>query len=454
MTKEELLNIIDKFDSEAYSYKDGYETEMKYLYALGREINKSDETNLNPFYDRLVALIGMIKFKYGFESEIIASCPELYNVEGIIDSFSLDSNDIVNQYNYVLTMYNSVVSNLKNVDFLDNKYTNLSSKEGLYLEIESLKSLISNTEYRKYIDSNQISDILVDCVKLNRGLSIKKNNNKYSEIIKNIWESSISNSITNDTNFRLLFSNISGDDLVSQANRLLNRKEQSSCSMISSNFIATYGSKTRKIGFIYPNSSEIILASAYDLCSNVFGSGAINSEKGTQIATPEVLEKIGILRSTEKKEDIFSSSCYNEVTVNSKPCGIVVIGLGENDLNIDYQDTLLLSKNTNLPIYYIDTMKLKDTLSDNDKSYIAFHTLASYYGISSKDFANIYKEDKISLIYSLVDRYKETISDIFLKLKENGNLSKENMFEVLNSVIDLSLTNNQIDNEFETHKSL
>ena len=99
-------------------------------------------------------------------------------------------------------------------------------------------------------------------------------------------------------------------------------------------------------------------------------------------------------------------------------------------------------------------MKLKDTLSDNDKSYIAFHTLASYYGISSKDFANIYKEDKISLIYSLVDRYKETISDIFLKLKENGNLSKENMFEVLNSVIDLSLTNNQIDNEFETHKSL
>ena len=309
MTKEELLNIIDKFDSEAYSYKDGYETEMKYLYALGREINKSDETNLNPFYDRLVALIGMIKFKYGFESEIIASCPELYNVEGIIDSFSLDSNDIVNQYNYVLTMYNSVVSNLKNVDFLDNKYTNLSSKEGLYLEIESLKSLISNTEYRKYIDSNQISDILVDCVKLNRGLSIKKNNNKYSEIIKNIWESSISNSITNDTNFRLLFSNISGDDLVSQANRLLNRKEQSSCSMISSNFIATYGSKTRKIGFIYPNSSEIILASAYDLCSNVFGSGAINSEKGTQIATPEVLEKIGILRSTEKKEDIFSSSC-------------------------------------------------------------------------------------------------------------------------------------------------
>ena len=49
--------------------------------------------------------------------------------------------------------------------------------------------------------------------------------------------------------------------------------------MISSNFIATYGSTSRKIGFIYPNNSEVIMSSAYDLGSNVFGDGVVNKKK-------------------------------------------------------------------------------------------------------------------------------------------------------------------------------
>ena len=456
MTKDSLLELIDKFESETYQFKeqdDIYDGGLKYLYAIGREIQKSDGSNLEPLYNKIISIMGIIRFKYGFESEIISSCPDLQDLKIIIDSFQLDSADVVNQYNYILTMYNNYTNNMKNVDFIDNNYTNIQGKEGLYLAIESLKSLISNPQYRQFIDLSSINDVLIDLIKLNRDYNVSKIENKYQEIIKTIWEHSLSNSIDNDE-FRILFSNISGGNLADKADMLINRPNQSSCSLISSDFVAIYGSQTRKIGLMYPSNSEIILASAYDLGSNVFGRGAVNNEKGTTLATPEVIEKLGIERAQKNGEDNYSSNCYNEVTVNSKPCGIVLVGLGEMDLNIYYQEALDLSKKMNLPIYFVDTMKYKEQLSEADKEYIAFHVLATYLNIPSRKFTSLNSDYEIGNFYEIMDAYKNQIADIFLKLKENGNLSKDNMFEVLNSVIDLSLTNNQIDNEFETHKSL
>ena len=51
---------------------------------------------------------------------------------------------------------------LQNMDFIENKYTDIQGEEGLYLAIESLKSLITNDEYRKLLDASQINNILVD----------------------------------------------------------------------------------------------------------------------------------------------------------------------------------------------------------------------------------------------------------------------------------------------------
>lgn len=65
------------------------------------------------------------------------------------------------------------------------------------------------------------------------------------------------------------------------------------------------------------------------------------------------------MNAANKGEDLYSSRCYNEILVNAKPCGIVIIGLGEKDLNIDYYDAKMLSLEMNLPLYYIDTMKYK-----------------------------------------------------------------------------------------------
>lgn len=442
MLKKDILDLMEKFEAETWKYSDNdnLDNDMQYFYSIEKEIKNTDESNLKPIYDKLISIMGIIRFKYGFESIIINSNPELESLKKIIDGVSLNSGDTINQYNYISTVYSNYTSKNKNMDFIENNYVNKQGKEGLYLAVESLKSLITNDEYRQLLDSNQINEILTDCVKLNNGVvTIRTIESKYKELIKQIWEKSLSNKIEDDGKFRVLFSNISGGNLRDTANLLINRPSQSSCSMISSDFIATYGSETRKIGFIYPNNSEIMMASAYDLGSNVFGTGSVNQEKGTTLATPEVIEKIGKLRATQQGQDLYSSNCYNEILVNAKPCGIVVLGLGEKDLNIDYQDAKMLSLEMNLPIYYVDTMQYKDKLSEADKNYIAFHSIMSYFGISTSDL--LQQNDDYSNIYELINTHKEQIAEVFLTLKNNGNLSKENMNQIISNVVDISKTN-------------
>lgn len=440
--KKRYIRFNGKFEAETWKYSDNdnLDNDMQYIYSIEREIKNADESNLKLIYDKLISTMGIIRFKYGFESVIIKSNPELESLKKIIDGISLNSGDTINQYNYISTVYSNYTSKNKNMNFIENKYENSQGKEGLYLAVESLKSLITSDEYRQLLNSEQINEILTDCVKLNNGVvNIRTIESKYKELIKQIWEKALSNKIDDDGKFKVLFSNISGGNLRDTANLLINRPSQSSCSMISSDFIATYGSETRKIGFIYPNNSEIMMASAYDLGSNVFGTGSVNQEKGTTLATPEVIEKIGKMRATQQGQDLYSSSCYNEILVNAKPCGIVVIGLGEKDLNIDYQDAKMLSLEMNLPIYYVDTMEYKDKLSEADKNYIAFHSIMSYFGISTSDL--LQQNDDYSNIYELINTHKEQIAEVFVTLKNNGNLSKENMSQIMGNIVDISKTN-------------
>lgn len=432
MTKENILNTINTFEKETWKYIENEElyNAMDYIYLIEKEVKNNNEINLNEVYNKLLSTIGIIRFKYGFENIIINSNPDLKDLKIIINAISLKSPSIIDEYNYVSTLYNNYISKIKNANFIENKYKN--GKEGLYLAVESLKSLINNKDYKQLLDPSKINELLVDCVKLNNDPNFENTiNSKYKNIIKQIWKQSISNKIEENKDFKVLFSNISGNNLQDQAKLLINRPDQSSCSMISSNFMETYGDKTKKIGFIYPNNSEIILTSAYDLASNVFGKGAKNKEKGTTISTPQALEKIGIER--KNKNDSYESECYNEILVNAKPCGILVLGLGENDLNIYYEETKKLSLRMNLPIYYIDKMQYNKTLSEKDKEYIAFHSLMSYLGITNPDIN--------TNIYHLIDIYKEDLTNIFIKLKKEGKLNKHNMCQIINNIIDISKLN-------------
>ena len=440
MLKDDLLKLISEFEKETWKYKetDELDKDMQYIYKIEHELKTSTDLDIKQIYTRLLSIIGIIRFKHGFEHIIINNVKDLNILKEKINSLSLNSENIEEEYKVIETMYEQYIKTINNVDFIQVQRTH--STEGLYLAVESLKSLIENKNYRAILNDEQIGEVLIDCVKLVNGtVELKGVEKKYKNITQEIWEKTLSNSVS-DNSFYLLYSNIVGP-LLEQANNLINRPSQSSCSMISSNFIATYLGKYRRIGFIYPKDSKIIMASAYDLGSNVFGEGVKNKELGTALVTPETLEKMGIERAKKSNEDLLSSSCYNEVDVDSKPCGIAIIGFGEKDINVDYEEAIRLANDLKLPLYEIDVLDYKDTLSETDKEYIAYHCILSFMGLNTQGINELAQGNKASNIYRLIDENKEIISQRYLELKKRGNLSKVEIFHYLTEILDISNNN-------------
>lgn len=444
MQKDDLLKLISNFDKEVWKYEfsDELNEAMNYVYLLEDKINKADDKELIEIYNEIKVMIEIIRLKYGIESELINMNPELGNLKQMISTISLKNIDY-DKVNMINDMFNKWIIANNDISFLVNKYSGIHGKEGLYLTIESLKSLISNDKYKKLLNDSQIKEIYIDCVKLNKNENyLSLVNKKYKELIGKIWQNSLNNSISNNENFKILFSTINGLNLSEQAIALINRPEQTSCSLLSNNLFATYGNELKRIGFIYPKDSEIIMASAYDLNSNVFDSGSKNKEMGSVICTPEVLEKNCLDRIGSGKDN---ATCYSEVLIKqSKPCGIVVLGLGENDLNIYDGEACMLAKRMNLPIYHIDELNYKKELSENNKIYIAFHSIMRWWQHYVDNNAEVQSMVlPIKKVYELIDIYKEQIAKVFLDLKSNGNLSKETMSLVLDNMIDVSLDINK-----------
>lgn len=450
MLRDDLILLFDKLEIEVDNFvnEDDMPDEIynelhkdwKFMYKnfYWPLINETIDTR--QVYDKLLATFGVMKFKYGGESIIIDSIPELSNIKIKANAISLDSENIIEEYNNIKTMYDNYIKNITNVDFI--QVQNTYGNEGLYLAIESLKSLITNNNYRQLLTNEQVGKVLVDCIKLIKKISeLEIIETEYNDIISQIYKQTLSNTIDSES-FNLLFSNIAIDNISRQASNLLKRKCQSSCSMITSNFIGVYGGDHRRIGFIYPKDSNIIMASAYDLCSNVFGEGVRNKEKGTSLATPEVLERIGIERAKEKGEDLLSSLCYNEVLVDSEPCGILMLGFGENDLNVDYYDTIKLANELKLPLYKVDMLNYKNYLSELDKKYIARHCILSYMGFDTRTFSQL-DDDEILNFYRFIDNNKDVVAEKFMELKKMGKLNKENMLQELPNIIDLSKVNDK-----------
>ena len=252
MTKQDLLELIDAFYKETWKYEsnDNLDKDMDYISNIEKELNTKEDIDIIPIYERLKSLIEIIKLKYGTENKIINNNPDLREE---LNNVSLDNiettNQIIEKYN---TYINKIINN-KKINFINNNYKDVSGKEGLYLAVESLKSFITEDKYRELLDDTDLKEVLIDCISLNENENkIIKIEKKYKETIDKIWNNSLSNNVDENGNFRVLYSNIQdGEDIRTRANALLNRNEQHSCSMISSTFIATYASSTRRIGFIW-----------------------------------------------------------------------------------------------------------------------------------------------------------------------------------------------------------
>ena len=104
----------------------------------------------------------------------------------------------------------------------------------------------------------------------------------------------------------------------------------------------------------------------------------------------------------------------------------------------------MLALEMNLPITYVDTMQYKNDLSETDKIYIAFHSLMSYLGMSREELLQqIEQNNGYTEIYNLINIYKEQLANIFLVLKKEGNLTKDNMCQMMNNIVDVSKINSK-----------
>ena len=150
MQKDDLLKLISNFDKEVWKYEfsDELNEAMNYVYLLEDKINKADDKELIEIYNEIKVMIEIIRLKYGIESELINMNPELGNLKQMISTISLKNIDY-DKVNMINDLFNKWIIANNDISFLVNKYSGIHGKEGLYLTIESLKSLISNDKYKK-----------------------------------------------------------------------------------------------------------------------------------------------------------------------------------------------------------------------------------------------------------------------------------------------------------------
>ena len=167
MEKEELLILIETFMKETWKYKESNELDkdMDYIYTIYDELRKNENIDTKQIYNKLLATIRTIRLKYGLDSIIINTNN---NLKEKISKISLTDEDLINEYKTIERMYTEYVKEITNVDFLQIQRN--STNEGLYLALESLKSLITNKEYRDLLKDGQIREILIDCIKIINGI--------------------------------------------------------------------------------------------------------------------------------------------------------------------------------------------------------------------------------------------------------------------------------------------
>lgn len=136
--------MINDFESETWKYDstDEFDSDMQYIYSIESDLKNVDDSYIEQIHNELIVMIGIIRFKHGFESSIINTMPELERLKRYIDEIQLNSNDIINQYNYIFNYYTNIINRNHDLGFIKNKYINVEGKEGLFLAVESLKSNI------------------------------------------------------------------------------------------------------------------------------------------------------------------------------------------------------------------------------------------------------------------------------------------------------------------------
>ena len=71
--------MINDFESETWKYDstDEFDSDMQYIYSIESDLKNVDDSYIEQIHNELIVMIGIIRFKHGFESSIINTMPEL-----------------------------------------------------------------------------------------------------------------------------------------------------------------------------------------------------------------------------------------------------------------------------------------------------------------------------------------------------------------------------------------
>ena len=446
ITKDHMYKKLKRINIELAKtgvYDKMTTSEFQLIDELTKEVYSNQNVNYNETSAKLDAIERILLMKYGPDNTIIRSIPELSDFVKELDSIETNgSEESIKYYSDLYERYIEKLSTVKNFDFLKNEYKGDTSKEGVSITLDSLKSLLTEPEYRKYLSNDMVREVLLDHLRISEDaksygsdfiMEDAKFNKKYNEIVSNIWKDTITTSINEDGTFNFLYSNILGAGVEEQGRALLGRKDQQSASYITKDFQGIYHDNFKKVGFIYSGDCDFIAFSARDLNSNVLGTGMVNKEFGTTLATPKVLEEAGIERARNNNESANDNHCYNEVLIKGDPDGMAIIGVGEGDLNIYYDETQRFAKSLNLPVREVDiTEDAALEFTEKNKEYLAYHTILSSMDMDGSKLTRILNTDEDFLsreVYSRIRKYKDDIYQLYKSLKENGTYSKEKMLE-------------------------
>lgn len=438
MSYDELCNYLDhylnrlslKFPPEADF--DWLEINRAYSLACKSEDNSEALDLLKNAY--LKAKIA--EFKYSGEAEILKNIPDYNYLFKFLEKIqSLDNID------EKLDLFDSFTHQKVNTVRLVYK---LEDEE---IEIEpDLKSDILNSikltyedfDVRKSLSNEELYSLLINYYKLKIDrISVKEIEINISDIMRKVWANALTDptKFKNGDSFCFLVHNFTTHASFSEQMKIMKemRLGRVSSSLITDNFVGMYNSKAgRRVGLIYDPSAEIVTTGKHDLYTYEVDEHKVvrNKEYASSALSPAFLEEFGIKLTSSIGEDLYYTEIYNEVLLgDAKPVAVFLIGYGEKDLNPDYEDAKKLASDLDIPFLEIDLSVYKERkglpiLDENAKKYIAKQVVFSAFGLKQN---GIRDTEKIKMMYQMIGSYYEELGDIYIKLKEKGEATKENM---------------------------
>ena len=446
---KDYLNFVNSFlNKDVLKYPVESDKQLSEIYYLQSLLNSTSDMNqINYIIKELYVRTKVMKFSYGGEFDLLKDNYEYQNLINQLNSIhSID--DIDQKIQLIKKIDNDKVNLIRNITVINVNPNNITftkdkTENNRIIDIlNSVKDLFENEKIRQTLSNEELYLLITEFNNVvNHNASIEGLEKKLTPINMKVWKNVLTNSndFKNGDSFNFLIHNFASidtlDNLIKDMSKY--RYDRISASLISDECVGMYClNKYRRCGFIYPPNSAIITSGKHDLYSVEDEDYKVikNKEYASTLISIPFLNKEQKKIADDKMEEFDYISNHNEIVLdskNTKPSALYIMGYGENDINVDYDEIYALAKKLNLPVIEIDMSiyrekKNLEPLGKDAKEYIAYHTILSFYGLNHYDYAK-FEESETKIFNNLIETFKDEICSSYIKLKNRNELSKKKM---------------------------